>query len=419
MRPITPRALWAVLVVSAGALCVLTLRDAFLAQLYVPPVGPGRCVPTARYPCGGKSVNPTTGGTQVTPRSSSSSRSLSRAAAPASTGVPCRDVSWSDDQKRQCAQRVQKSCTASFPKDPKKRAQCVYDGITGTGVTPPPLNKTTLPAPQASTKTWDGTYGANGTLTCTNTTTGKKASKDVGEAWTVTNNVVTDINGGRTTIDTNGNVTFTVQSSDLAFTYRLHFARSGNGISVSGSATGGGTVTGSDGTVASVQCTFPLSGSGVPSSSSSLDTTPVSPAAQNTPCQGSLRDQKSCIQRARMYCGAQFPSKTGSAYNQCVYDKMTTGGSDNTSGGGANNAGAGSPGIESSSSSSEPPAPPPEPEPAPPPAKNCGDYPVYPDCRGRCAGLPSYPTYQFEDCLTKCGNDFGAVQAAYNKCMGW
>ncbi len=40
------------------------------------------------------------------------------------------------------------------------------------------------------------------------------------------------------------------------------------------------------------------------------------------------------------------------------------------------------------------------------------------DCRTKdCAGLPSYPTYQFEACLTKCDNDISTQNAAYDACL--
>ena len=39
------------------------------------------------------------------------------------------------------------------------------------------------------------------------------------------------------------------------------------------------------------------------------------------------------------------------------------------------------------------------------------------DCWDECQGLPSYPTYEFEGCLTLCGDDNLENQAAYNQCL--
>jgi len=40
------------------------------------------------------------------------------------------------------------------------------------------------------------------------------------------------------------------------------------------------------------------------------------------------------------------------------------------------------------------------------------------DCRTKdCAGLPSYPTYQFEACLTNCDNNISTQNAAYDACL--
>lgn len=44
-------------------------------------------------------------------------------------------------------------------------------------------------------------------------------------------------------------------------------------------------------------------------------------------------------------------------------------------------------------------------------------FPFYPDCRGKCDGLPSYPTYEFEDCLTRCDQTYQAVLKEYNRCQ--
>ncbi|MFA5948468.1 MAG: FecR family protein [Candidatus Gracilibacteria bacterium] len=45
---------------------------------------------------------------------------------------------------------------------------------------------------------------------------------------------------------------------------------------------------------------------------------------------------------------------------------------------------------------------------------SCGSYPVY-DCSS-CNGLPSYPTFQYENCLTSCQNNFYQQQVNYNDC---
>lgn len=44
-------------------------------------------------------------------------------------------------------------------------------------------------------------------------------------------------------------------------------------------------------------------------------------------------------------------------------------------------------------------------------------FPFPPDCRGKCNGLPSYPTYEFEDCLTLCDKTYQAVLKEYNRCQ--
>ncbi|EKD67419.1 MAG: hypothetical protein ACD_48C00422G0001 [uncultured bacterium] len=49
------------------------------------------------------------------------------------------------------------------------------------------------------------------------------------------------------------------------------------------------------------------------------------------------------------------------------------------------------------------------------PSNNCGEEPFY-DC-SQCNGLPSYPTFAYEDCLTACQNAFYNAQAAYNACL--
>ncbi|MFA6306016.1 MAG: S-layer homology domain-containing protein [Candidatus Gracilibacteria bacterium] len=50
------------------------------------------------------------------------------------------------------------------------------------------------------------------------------------------------------------------------------------------------------------------------------------------------------------------------------------------------------------------------------PTVHCGEYPSYEHYCSKCSGLPSYPTFQYEDCLTSCGNEFHAAEAEYNKC---
>lgn len=45
-------------------------------------------------------------------------------------------------------------------------------------------------------------------------------------------------------------------------------------------------------------------------------------------------------------------------------------------------------------------------------------YPNYPDCRNvECKGLPSYPTFEFEACLTNCDNNYNALLTAYYACL--
>lgn len=44
-------------------------------------------------------------------------------------------------------------------------------------------------------------------------------------------------------------------------------------------------------------------------------------------------------------------------------------------------------------------------------------FPFYPDCRGECSGLPSYPTYEFEACLTRCDQNYQAAVEEYNRCL--
>lgn len=60
-----------------------------------------------------------------------------------------------------------------------------------------------------------------------------------------------------------------------------------------------------------------------------------------------------------------------------------------------------------------PSSPPPPPSPS---IEQC-IFPFYPDCRGKCAGLPSYPTYEFEDCLTRCDQTYQAALEEYNRCQ--
>jgi len=76
----------------------------------------------------------------------------------------------------------------------------------------------------------------------------------------------------------------------------------------------------------------------------------------------------------------------------------------------------------------EPTYPAPEPTPPTPPAPV---VPVQPKCvapylpfcnvvsvaDGGCAGLPSYPTFQYEDCLTKCVDENNRKQYEYNQCL--
>lgn len=49
------------------------------------------------------------------------------------------------------------------------------------------------------------------------------------------------------------------------------------------------------------------------------------------------------------------------------------------------------------------------------PSNNCGEEPFY-DC-SQCNGLPSYPTFAYENCLTSCQNAFYDASAAYNACL--
>ncbi|MEK6948693.1 MAG: hypothetical protein AABX34_00625, partial [Nanoarchaeota archaeon] len=44
-------------------------------------------------------------------------------------------------------------------------------------------------------------------------------------------------------------------------------------------------------------------------------------------------------------------------------------------------------------------------------------FPEWRNCRQECAGLPSYPTYEFEDCLTQCDNRNSQDRADYDKCV--
>jgi len=46
---------------------------------------------------------------------------------------------------------------------------------------------------------------------------------------------------------------------------------------------------------------------------------------------------------------------------------------------------------------------------------SCGSAPVY-NC-SQCNGLPSYPTFEYEDCLTSCQNDFYNDSVEYNNCL--
>lgn len=49
-------------------------------------------------------------------------------------------------------------------------------------------------------------------------------------------------------------------------------------------------------------------------------------------------------------------------------------------------------------------------------AQTCVEPPL-PNCRTTCAGLPSYPTFQFESCLTSCDNNYSTADAAYQTCL--
>ena len=49
--------------------------------------------------------------------------------------------------------------------------------------------------------------------------------------------------------------------------------------------------------------------------------------------------------------------------------------------------------------------------------KNQCIFPEWRNCRQECAGLPSYPTYEFEDCLTQCDNRNSQDRADYDKCV--
>ena len=69
----------------------------------------------------------------------------------------------------------------------------------------------------------------------------------------------------------------------------------------------------------------------------------------------------------------------------------------------------------SHSSTLEEPSPPPTSIPPPKPTEQC-IFPFPPDCRGKCAGLPSYPTYKFEDCLTRCDQTYQTASEEYNRC---
>lgn len=44
-------------------------------------------------------------------------------------------------------------------------------------------------------------------------------------------------------------------------------------------------------------------------------------------------------------------------------------------------------------------------------------FPEWRNCRQECAGLPSYPTYEFESCLTQCDNKNLEDRADYDKCV--
>lgn len=64
---------------------------------------------------------------------------------------------------------------------------------------------------------------------------------------------------------------------------------------------------------------------------------------------------------------------------------------------------------------SESPPPPSPPSPAPVMEQQC-TFPFPPDCRGQCAGLQSYPTYEFESCLTRCDDVYRAAAQEYDRC---
>lgn len=51
------------------------------------------------------------------------------------------------------------------------------------------------------------------------------------------------------------------------------------------------------------------------------------------------------------------------------------------------------------------------------PGVKCGAKPVY-DCT-QCNGLPSYPTFEYEDCLTACNNSYQNAAIQYNACLGY
>lgn len=55
-------------------------------------------------------------------------------------------------------------------------------------------------------------------------------------------------------------------------------------------------------------------------------------------------------------------------------------------------------------------------EPVDQPTSNCGEQPYYDGCP-QCNGLPSYPTFQYENCLTACENAYQDAMAAYNACL--
>ncbi|MEK6822839.1 MAG: hypothetical protein AABY13_03340, partial [Nanoarchaeota archaeon] len=44
-------------------------------------------------------------------------------------------------------------------------------------------------------------------------------------------------------------------------------------------------------------------------------------------------------------------------------------------------------------------------------------FPQWRECRQECAGLPSYPTYEFEDCLTECDNRNVQDRQDYDDCV--